>query len=64
MSPESNFCNVCDHNIVTGIACDVQPEGCPFRTGHTHKAARNNSYAATVDRVIGSKDVAVVKGID
>ena len=64
MSPESIFCTVCDHNIVTGIACDGQPEECPFRAGANQKPARNNNYAATVDRMIGSSDVAVVKGID
>jgi hypothetical protein len=65
MSPESIFCTVCDHNIVTGTACDGQPEECPYHTGPNRKVARNiNNYAATVDRMIGSSDVAVVKGID
>lgn len=65
MSKEADFCTVCDHKIIPGVACDGQPEECPFHAVHHNNAHRQESrYATVVDSMIGDKDLDTVKGID
>ena len=64
MSQESTFCEVCDHKIVSGIACDGQPEECPFHAVHGTKQRQMDRYAAAVDSLTGKKDADVVRSVD
>lgn len=64
MSQEPEYCTVCDHKIVPGVACDGQPEECPFHPEHGMKHRQSDRFAATVDSLTGDKDIDAIRSID
>ena len=64
MIQEKAICNVCDHNIVAGVACDGTTGECPSQVAQAKKQHQTPLFAATVDRVTGESDFDCVKGID
>lgn len=64
MSQQQTFCSVCDHQIIAGVACDGQPDECPYHAEHSVKRHQAVSFAAIIDSVTGSREIDAVKGID
>lgn len=64
MIREKAICTVCDHKIVSGVACDGVSGECPTKVADTQQEPRLNSFAVTVDRVTGENEFDCVKGID
>lgn len=64
MSNNPSFCSVCDHNVLPGVACDGQPEECPYHVEHPAKPVAQNSYAVITDSMTGIHDSDAVKGVD
>jgi len=64
MSQENAFCSVCDHKIVPGVACDGQPEECPYHKEHPAKHHRTSAFAVTVDSMTGESATDAVRSID
>jgi len=64
MFQDKAICNVCDHNIVAGVACDGMTGECPSQVTQTKKQHQTSPFAATIDKVTGESDFDCVKGID
>jgi hypothetical protein len=64
MSQQTAFCDVCDHKIVTGIACDGQPKECPYHAVHGTKHRQIDNFAMAVDSLTGKSDPDAVRSID
>ncbi len=64
MSLKQTYCAVCDHEVVPGVACDGQPDECPYHVAHVEKQHQKSSFAATVDSMTGEKNTESVKAID
>ena len=46
-----SVCVVCDHEIVQGVACDWQPEDCPYSCDakkHANRLAQQNAMWASL----------------
>ena len=62
---EAEYCDVCDHRIVRGVACDGHPNECTYHSeGLKGAAVRHADYSAAVARCLGNEDCDAVRGID
>lgn len=64
MSFEQNTCAHCHHKLISGIACDGQPETCPLHPDAQLKHYREPRFASASDEMTGLIEPDVVRGLD
>jgi len=64
MSFEHAFCHYCHHQVVSGVACDGQPEECPLHPAEPEKRTRTTPFAVTLDEMTGVHEPDAVRSFD